>query len=216
MIAFQNFCSFHPEGFPGGTVVKKKKKKKNKKTPANCRRCRRCGFGLWVRKIPWRRKGNPLQYSCLQIPWTEEPRGLQSTGSHRVVHSWAHTHTHPTQKRYFWVRSGCIFSSLGIYTPARSALHAMHDSFLFPTAALGVCFITQACLTLCDSLDSKLPGCSIHGISQARTLEWVAISSSRASSWPRDWTHISTVSCVAGGFFTHWAIGEAHGCITKL
>ena len=42
---------------------------------------------------------NPLQYSCLKIPWTEEPGGLQSTGSHRVGHDWvihthAHTHTH--------------------------------------------------------------------------------------------------------------------------
>ena len=43
------------------------------------------------------------------------------------------------------------------------------------------------------------PGSSVHGIFQARTLEWVAISFSRGSSWPRDWTH---VSCIAGGFFT--------------
>ena len=39
---------------------------------------------------------NPLQYSCLKIPWTEEPGGLQSTGFQRVSHDWAcmHTHTH--------------------------------------------------------------------------------------------------------------------------
>ena len=37
---------------------------------------------------------------------------------------------------------------------------------------------------------------------QARILEWVAISSSRGSSWSRDWTHISCASCIAGGFFT--------------
>ena len=42
----------------------------------------------------------------------------------------------------------------------------------------------------------------VHGLSQARILEWVAISSSRGSSWPRDWTHVSCVSCTAGGFFT--------------
>ena len=48
-------------------------------------------------------------------------------------------------------------------------------------------------LTLCDSLDCSLPGSSVHGISQARVLEWVAISS------PRDWT---CFSCFAGQFFT--------------
>ena len=46
------------------------------------------------------------------------------------------------------------------------------------------------------------PGSFVHGISQARMLEWVAISFSRGSSCPRDWTHIS---CIAGGFFTIWA-----------
>ena len=44
-----------------------------------------------------------------------------------------------------------------------------------------------------------------HGILQARILEWVAISFSRGSSWPRDWTH---VSCIAGGFFTTEPVGK--------
>ena len=46
---------------------------------------------------------------------------------------------------------------------------------------------------------------SVHRISQARILEWVAISSSRESSWPRDWTW---VSCIAGTLFTIWATRE--------
>ena len=49
---------------------------------------------------------------------------------------------------------------------------------------------------LCDPMDCSLPGSSVHGISQARMLEWVAISSSKGSSWPRDQTHISYVSCI--------------------
>ena len=44
-------------------------------------------------------------------------------------------------------------------------------------------------------MDCNLPGFSVHGILQARIPEWVAISSSRGSSWPRDWTH---ASCTAG------------------
>ena len=58
-----------------------------------------------------------------------------------------------------------------------------------------------------DPMDCSPPGFSVHGVFQARTLEWVSISSSRGSSWPRDWTR---VSCIAGGFFACWAIREAH------
>jgi len=62
--------------------------------------------------------------------------------------------------------------------------------------------LAQSCPTLCDSMDCSLPGFSIHGIFQARVLEWVAISVSRWSSWPRDRTWVSST---AGGCFTLWA-----------
>ena len=65
----------------------------------------------------------------------------------------------------------------------------------------------QSCPTLCDPMYCSLPGSSVHGILQARILEWVAISSSGGSSWPRDW---SCYSCVAGGFFIAWTTREAH------
>ena len=67
--------------------------------------------------------------------------------------------------------------------------------------------VAQSCLTLCDPMDCSLPGSSIHGIFQARVLEWVAISYSRGSSWPRDWTQVSRI---AGRYFTIWATREAH------
>ena len=51
--------------------------------------------------------------------------------------------------------------------------------------------IAQSCLTLWDPTDCSLPGSSIHGIFQARVLEWVTIPFSRGSSWPRDHTQIS-------------------------
>ena len=59
--------------------------------------------------------------------------------------------------------------------------------------------VAQSCPTLCDPVDCSLPGSSIHGILQERILEWVAISFSRGSSRPRDWTQ---VSCIAGRCFT--------------
>ena len=66
--------------------------------------------------------------------------------------------------------------------------------------------VTQSCPTLCNPMGYSLPGSSIHGILQARILEWVAIPFSRGSSQPRDWTK---VSCIADRFFTIWATREA-------
>ena len=65
--------------------------------------------------------------------------------------------------------------------------------------------VAQSCLTLCDPVDCSLPGSSAHGILHARILEWVAISFSRGSSRPKDWT---CISCIADGFFTVWATKE--------
>ena len=53
---------------------------------------------------------------------------------------------------------------------------------------VSVCEVAQLCLTLCDPVDCSPPGSSIHGILQARILEWVAISFSRGSAPPRDQT----------------------------
>ena len=61
----------------------------------------------------------------------------------------------------------------------------------------------QSCPTLCDPLDCSLPGSSVHGIFQARILEWVAISFSRGSSWPRDQTWVSCVSCIGRQVLYH-------------
>ena len=58
------------------------------------------------------------------------------------------------------------------------------------------CSAAQSCPTCCDPVNCSPPGSSVHGISQAGTLEWVAISSSRGSSWTRDRTRISCVSCI--------------------
>ena len=57
--------------------------------------------------------------------------------------------------------------------------------------------VTQSCLTLCDPMDSSLPGSSIHGIFQARVLEWVVISFSKRSSQPRDQTQSPTLQADA-------------------
>ena len=66
-----------------------------------------------------------------------------------------------------------------------------------PPAAVSLCAKSlQLCLTLCDPRDSWLPSSSVRGIFQARILEWVAISSSRGSIWPRGGTWVSYLSCI--------------------
>ena len=54
--------------------------------------------------------------------------------------------------------------------------------------------VAQSCPTLCDPMDYSPPGFSVHQIFQARILEWVAISFSRGSSQPRDWTQVSHIA----------------------
>ena len=108
-----------------------------------------------------------------KIPWTEEPGGLQSLGSQRVGHNWAHIDTHC---------SLCTW---------------MHAKLL------------QLYITLCDPVDCSPPGSSVHEILQERILVWVAMPSSRASFWPRNWTYLSWDSCIAGGFFTTESPGKS-------
>ena len=62
--------------------------------------------------------------------------------------------------------------------------------------------VAQSCLTLCDPMDYSALSSSVHGILQARILEWVAIGFSRGSSWPRDQTQVSHI---VDRFFTVWA-----------
>ena len=68
--------------------------------------------------------------------------------------------------------------------------------------------LLQWCLTLCDAMDCSPPDFSVHEILQARMLEWVAISSSRASSRPGHRARISCISCTAGGLITTEPLGE--------
>ena len=65
--------------------------------------------------------------------------------------------------------------------------------------------VAQSCLTLCDPMDCSLPGSSVHGIFQATVLEWIAISFSRGSSQPRDWTQVTHI---VDRRFTIWATRE--------
>ena len=89
----------------------------------------------------------------------------------------------------------------------RAAVHGVKKSqtrlsawiTIFNYMGICCCLVTKSCLTLCDPMDYRPPGSSVHGISQARILEQVAIFSSRGSLRPRDRV---CVSSLAEGFFT--------------
>ena len=91
--------------------------------------------------------------------------------------------------------------------------HCQTCNVMYLLTYVCVCVCTRAraysvihlCLTLCNPMNSSPPGSSVHGILQARILEWVAISSSRASFGPR----IEAASCaLAGRFFTTAHVGS--------
>ena len=182
-----------PFGLPGGSDSKE------------CLQCR-LGFYPWVGKIPWRRAWQPTPvFMPGESPWTEEPGGLQSTGSKGVRHDWV---TKPSTELFcYWFSVGASPFSLRLI---KSICCSKYKCFKFlfqlwkfkhnsmnwnPKAfctflkfSLKWSEIVQSCPILGNPMDCNLPGSSIHGIFQARILVWVSISFSRGSSWPRNQT----------------------------
>ena len=99
---------------------------------------------------------------------------------------------------------GCYALLQGIFPTQGSnlcLLHLLHRQAepTWKPKGHGESEVVQLCPTLCDPMDCSLSGSSVHGIFQARVLEWIAISFSRGSSRPRNRTR---VSCIAGRHFT--------------
>ena len=106
---------------------------------------------------------------------------------------------------FMWIRTHvgiCMYDY--IYSLKIKNSFSKNLTFAMPAAAAK---LLQLCLTLCDPKDYSLPGSSVYGIFQAKVLEWVAISFSRGSSRPGDWTQVSHI---VGRCFTLWATREAH------
>ena len=108
----------------------------------------------------------------------------------------------------------CLPSSLDIFLSFSdvSQLSVMGWLYHFPpnehcpVSYCCCCSVAKLCLTICDPMDCSPPSSSVHGVFQARILEWVATSSSRGSSQTRDWTRIS---CTGRWILYHWATREA-------
>ena len=68
------------------------------------------------------------------------------------------------------------------------------------------CLVAKSCPALFDPMDYSSPGSSVHGISQKRILEWIAVSFSRGSSWPRD---VTCISCIGRQILYSWTTRES-------
>ena len=134
----------------------------------------------------------------------------------------------PKSWKNFHDQEGCLFSLvsfllLSLPPSLHSSAHffpSLLVSFLSPSRHFLNIFqvhththththteVSQSRLTLCNPVDCSPPGSSVHGIFQAWIVEWVAVSFSRGSSWPRDRTQ---VPCTVGRCSTVWATREAH------
>ena len=83
---------------------------------------------------------------------------------------------------------------ISLDSPAIATWHLLQffKHVMYPMVCV-LCSVTQLCVTLCDPMDCSPPVSFVRGILQARILEWVAISFSRGSPWPRDQTHVSCI-----------------------
>ena len=95
------------------------------------------------------------------------------------------------------------------FTPQEKERVSQGNRCKIPFTILWEYMPAQSCPTLCNSMDCSRPGSSVHRTSQAGRLEWVVISSSRGSFWPRDHTCISCFSCIGRRILYHWATWEA-------
>ena len=95
-----------------------------------------------------------------------------------------------------------IYLSIFAYTqPYITYIHSYNGIIFY--SSMSACLVVQLCPILWDLLDCSLPGFSVHGIFQARILDCVAISYSRGSSRPSDWTWFSCISCIVRWILYH-------------
>ena len=106
----------------------------------------------------------------------------------KCAHALIHTHTSHIQ-----TYSKHISQTLHIISRVQGPPNMVDICHLFCLKQRLCAKSLQSCSILYNPMDCSPPGSSVHGILQAKTVEWVAIPSSRGSSWPRDWTRVSCI-----------------------
>ena len=163
-------------------------------------------------RYPGERKGYPLQYSGLENSMDCIVRGVTKSRTWQsdfdfIVYS----------DSLSWFSSNGLFCSRILSrTPHYVSLSCFLRLLLLWHNSFRCTFLPAVCVRACAVISVVSDSLQPHGLEPTRLFcYWdfpgkntglVAISSSRGSSWPRDWTHIS---CIVGGFFTHWATWES-------
>ena len=93
--------------------------------------------------------------------------------------------------------------------PVNSQPALVFSSTVLSLGTTDICVCTQSCLTLCNPLDYNLPGSSVHWDFSGKNTGVGCHFLFQGISWSRDRTRVSCISCIAAGFFTHWAIRDA-------
>jgi len=164
------------------------------------------GTWVWVNSVSWW--------------WTGRPGVLRFMGSQRDGHDWATELNCNDRGKKQKLLSCQSFRFAKTCQEFKPSLNPKSMFFILVCVCVCVCIhecsVAQWCLTLCNPIDYSWPGSSVYGIFQAKILEQVAISYSRGSSWRRNWTHVSCVSCSGRQILHHWTTREAHSAILPL
>ena len=148
-------------------------------------------YGLLHARLlcPW----DSIAKSSTRVSFHALPQGINSglLNYRQIIYHWA-TSEGLIHRQCYWIKN-----------PWSTCWAQLLDSFW---GCCSSCSVAKLCPTFCDYMDYSLPGSSVHGISQARILEWVAISFSKRSSLPRDWTPISWIG---SWILYHWATSGA-------
>ena len=142
-----------------------------------CLQCGRPGFDSWVRKIPWRRKWLPTP-----VILPGESHGQRNLKGYSP---WGHTESGTTERlmlHFHW------------------STKDLEEGWATPILLEGPDLLSHVQLFY-DLMDYRSPCSSLCSWYSPRILEWVAISFSRGSSWPRDWIHVSCIFYIPDGFF---------------
>ena len=149
-----------------------------KESACQCRKHRRHGFSPGLGRFPAVGDGNPLQYSCLGNPMD---RGAWWTSVHGLTKSW----TQLSKDAWCIIRLHLILRVLNDF----AKFFEVQGAIMLLLLLLLLLKSLQSCLTLCDPIDGSPPGFPVPWSLQARTLEWVAISSSMHESEKWKWSH---------------------------
>ena len=151
-------------------------------------------FILFLASLP---PGSLIPLTILALtPWIPFQSWQQSVG---------------TREHHYWISPGRqwqILTFAGVdLGPSHASQYSICKKQTFHFAIM-LCSVTQLCSTL-QPMDCSPPGSSVHGIFQARILEWVANSSYNRSSPPRDQTHMSCMSCLGKWILYHCITWES-------